>query len=869
MEHGLMSFLRDPWLARPLAFLLSAAVYWVPATTALAQHLADPISDAAAHGQNAGQAFVPSPDIATADSQGNITLYPNGGAPQTIPAGELFPGATGDFSAYTSTYGNDAAMQTLGTDTQAILETQQSYPGEAYRTIIDSRLLSIPDMRSDPVWAQTDDTLNNLAMLAPEFSDCTATTTTVPGSITTRVPDYRTCERLYQAPQFCTLSHQIDVDQYLVTLRAGVYFPHDAVLVADFKTGSVTLDPSGSDPGAVPYGDITPTLNYDAICGSGAPYTYQTLGTWDWPFAGPYDASFTWNVLQEPSCANGFIARIKLTDVGGWAWYYSGIQQQVRLWRKASDTWQWSSPQCPGLLQAVQDGFCTGTLQCTVNNRDCADVNGVTLCGTQLEPPPAPVQGIPNGCLQAEVQANCGFNQGGLQCYTDASGNLQCPQNTGDNPNSCTQYETNPNCGFISSRCLQGAQGASGSCYVYEETWDCGVTTTVPTERTGTTYDCVGPIRCMGNDCVTQPAEQNPDFARAVAALNTAQFMSMDSSCAQASQGGGHYDVNTCTVFAGEAYQCKKAVGGVVDCCKTPDGVSLAEYINLIYKLNDVGAFDTAADWLSASPLRGAWETLRDPVVNSWSSVKDWFASAWNNLSGSTTAAASEQAASLSLEQFKQQMMQAAYDWVNQLFGTDAANALFTDAGGSVVLNESVGAALQWIATAYMIYTIVILVINLIWECEEREFELGAKRELKLCTHVGSYCASELLGSCVEKRESYCCFSSPLSRIIQEQVRPQLAMTWGSAKSPSCNGLSLDQIGQVDWSTVNLDEWIGILNLAGKLPTAANLNLDRVTGSGNFLNVDGNRPDAQTRAVQRIDGLDTTGVRIEAGQQLR
>jgi conjugal transfer mating pair stabilization protein TraN len=121
----------------------------------------------------------------------------------------------------------------------------------------------------------------------------------------------------------------------------------------------------------------------------------------------------------------------------------------------------------------------------------------------------------------------------------------------------------------------------------------------------------------------------------------------------------------------------------------------------------------------------------------------------------------------------------------------------------------------------------------------------------------------------VEKREGYCCFSSPLSRIIQEQVRPQLALTWGSAQSPSCTGLSLDQIARVDWRTVNLDEWIGILNLAGKLPNAANLNLDRVTGSGNWLNINGNRPDAQTRAVQRIDGLDTTGARINAGQQLR
>lgn len=871
MEHGLMSSLRGPRFARPIAFLLSVSIYWVSATAAHANHLGDPIADAAAHGQNAGQAFVPSPDIATADGQGNITLYPNSAMPESIPAGEMFPGASGDFSAYTGTYGNDAAMQSLGTDAQAVLESQQSYPGEAYRTIIDSRLLSMPDMRTDPVWSQTDATLDDLASIASDFADCTRTTTTVSGTITTRVPDYRTCERLYQpSQQSCTLTHDIGVDQFLVTLRAGVYFQHDAILAADFKTGRVTLDPSSPEQGAIPYGEVVPTLDYNALCAAGDDYSYQVQGTWDWPHPGyPYDASFTWSVLQAPTCQNQLVAKIVLTDVGGWAWYFSGIEQQARLWKKTRESWQWSSPECPGVVQGIQDGFCAGTVQCTVNNSDCAEVNGVRLCGTQLEPPPAPVQGIPNGCLRVEVPANCGFNTGGLQCYTDVNGNLQCPQNDGGNADNCSRYETNPSCGFISSRCLEGAQGASGTCYVYEETWDCGVTTTVPTASTGTTYDCVGPIRCMGNDCVAQEAERNPDFARAVAALNTAQFMSMDASCAQASQGGGHYDVNTCTVFAGEPYQCKKAVGGVVDCCKTPDGVSLAEYINLIYKLNDAGAFDTAADWLSTSPLRGAWETLRDPIVNSWSSVKDWFASAWNNLSGSTTAAATEQAASFSLEQFKQQMMQATYEWVNQLFGPDAANALFSNAGGSVALNESVGATLQWITTAYMIYTIAILVINVIWECEEREFELGAKRELKLCTHMGSYCANKVLGSCIEKRESYCCFSSPLSRIIQEQVRPQLAMTWGSAENPSCTGLTLDQIGRIDWSTVNLDEWIGILNLAGKLPNASNLNLDRVTGSGNTLNIYGNRPDAQTRAVQRIDGLDTTGARIDAGQQLR
>ncbi|WP_436286825.1 conjugal transfer protein TraN [Xenorhabdus poinarii] len=28
------------------------------------------------------------------------------------------------------------------------------------------------------------------------------------------------------------------------------------------------------------------------------------------------------------------------------------------------------------------------------------------------------------------------------------------------------------------------------------------------------------------------------------------------------------------------------------------------------------------------------------------------------------------------------------------------------------------------------------------------------------------------MSACIEKRKAYCCFNSPLSRIIQEQVRP-------------------------------------------------------------------------------------------------
>ena len=75
-------------------------------------------------------------------------------------------------------------------------------------------------------------------------------------------------------------------------------------------------------------------------------------------------------------------------------------------------------------------------------------------------------------------------------------------------------------------------------------------------------------------------------------------------------------------------------------------------------------------------------------------------------------------------------------------------------------------------------------------ECEQAEFELGAKRELKSCHYVGSYCASDVLGVCIERRRSYCCFTTPLARILNEQARPQLGRGWGSAKHPDCAGAS-------------------------------------------------------------------------------
>ena len=102
-------------------------------------------------------------------------------------------------------------------------------------------------------------------------------------------------------------------------------------------------------------------------------------------------------------------------------------------------------------------------------------------------------------------------------------------------------------------------------------------------------------------------------------------------------------------------------------------------------------------------------------------------------------------------------------------------------------------------------YVATVAVIQMIYKCTSEEFvecKSGVKK-LYVCWIVLQV---KDLGSCIEKRQAYCCFSSPLSRIINEQVRNQFGENYGSAKNPQCKGIPLDQISEIDWDQINLDE---------------------------------------------------------------
>lgn len=105
-----------------------------------------------------------------------------------------------------------------------------------------------------------------------------------------------------------------------------------------------------------------------------------------------------------------------------------------------------------------------------------------------------------------------------------------------------------------------------------------------------------------------------------------------------------------------------------------------------------------------------------------------------------------------------------------------------------------------------------------LFACSQDEMKLDIKDRMGLCHNLGTYCSSSFLGICSTKRTAYCCFESKLSRILQEQGRPQLGKPWGSAKKEQCQGFTVDEFARLDLSVMDFTDVYADFMDAAKLP---------------------------------------------------
>jgi conjugal transfer mating pair stabilization protein TraN len=108
----------------------------------------------------------------------------------------------------------------------------------------------------------------------------------------------------------------------------------------------------------------------------------------------------------------------------------------------------------------------------------------------------------------------------------------------------------------------------------------------------------------------------------------------------------------------------------------------------------------------------------------------------------------------------------------------------------------------------------------LIGTCTAADRLLAGQIDKGLTHYVGTYCAKSFI-VCTTKAQSYCVFSSKLTRILQEQGRPQLGKTWGTAKKPNCAGFTVDEFSRLDLSVMDFAEIYQDFIEAAKLPNEA------------------------------------------------
>ncbi|MCC9289620.1 conjugal transfer mating pair stabilization protein TraN [Pseudomonas aeruginosa] len=843
---------------------------------------ADAVTAGSAAGQTVGQQA--------------LQVFDGGDASVTLQ--DLFP-ETGDSASLENVYGVDVKTIDLGLRANTRHQSESSSEGEAYRSLIDSGNRMSVDLCNDPMLNQPDQVRSPDFMdgLKQNFADCTSTEDFENVTKNAQVANYKTGERVvdqggnveflddYKVGVIEYVSGQANFQScgpgclYISVGTVGDYYWSGNCKIYEEYTRFRVIAKDAIISATVDRADFD---DYFQILFNDEMLWTHTPGVFPPVTAGSCERGTSWNVAPNKVITDKFrsdddvITFKTRTSVTGGGEGYARIKNIYDPAKPFVDI-GWGPEERLPMIDMIEDGFCTNAqMSCTskpaVDANGCTVTNGVRICRSDM--PASPHPSIDPLCEKAQVSAECSYYKGNMDCYTDGQGVQRCPSNDGANLNTCTQNEQNPSCGFISQGCIDGAKGETGSCYGFEEVWHCGYETSYETiVNTRAQIECAGGARCMGSECFDSWNTKSGDFAYAVGMLQVAQFAEHDLDCG--GDGTDIYEANDCKVFNGEAMECEKALGGYVDCSEAPESVSIFDYViltmNSLKMTSSLEALSRTGNLFApgycAAGTEAALSVGSSDIKGRWGTIVD-----------SATAAFNERFQGAAMGQIQHWLMQQGYDAMVEMGACAAAIAVFgTGAEGSATqgtvtaLSANAAMVVNMIGWVYMVYVIVDLVINIISECEQMEFELGAKKESRQCHFDGSYCACEALGSCVDKREAYCCFGSVVAGIIQESARDQLGFGWGDVKSATCEGFTPAQMAHMDWSRVDLSEWNGMLNLAGGLPTANTDSLEDITRSGSKLqSTDGvKRLNTLDRNVQRLDNFDVDAVNRKAEEGLR
>lgn len=416
---------------------------------------------------------------------------------------------------------------------------------------------------------------------------------------------------------------------------------------------------------------------------------------------------------------------------------------------------------------------------------------------------------------------------------------------------NCALYTQNPNCTQIQSTCLDDdSVRLSVDHNGTELMTECGLKSVVyrckePQILKAGDFKqevvCATPLKdevpCLGLECVsdelpTITAQERSNRGQALGGIGLMAYMQDDMNC----------QAGVCQIFTGQDHTCRCGIKGSFDCCSIKTQVTAQDYIRLssyIMTLEAAAALvkHEVADF-------GSWSAIGGGSGGLISSELDSLIGAYAK-TGLETVRSS----------YLQKLTTKTANLVEQLFGKGMRDRIFVEgaagsASSGTTLHPDVLNSAQGLMQAYVAYKLAVAAYEIITACHTNEYETSMRLNMNSCLYLRSECDHKLLGRCLVRKRHYCCYNSPLARIVMAGLKDQ-----GYAGS-DCRGISATELQNYDLGLIDFSEWNNMVSQSQLLP-AETSNLDTITGSGSALNT-GTRADAAIRAQGRVLELETT-----------
>ena len=339
-----------------------------------------------------------------------------------------------------------------------------------------------------------------------------------------------------------------------------------------------------------------------------------------------------------------------------------------------------------------------------------------------------------------------------------------CDDETGD-----CQALIDAGCVLYSQRCLDA------NCNRYEFVYRCG---DPGIKGYNVVYSCSGDLRCMGSDCVDTSYEANTDFSAAAAAIEVLNQYRVDSDNIQ--------------IFKGEVNECQSSPK---NCCKKAGGgVSVGDYINAARNVISLYSYATGG----ASATWTAYANAFTYVLSSGQTgtLSGLLGNTISNFLGTTTSVLYTSPGVVS------------YQSANAIGVTVTQQGMTEVTMVSAQLISTLATVATVITIALTVFSVLKFFYDYMFQCKKEDIITSSKLQLRLCHLVGVKKEKKFFGLITKKEKVYCCFNSILARIVHEQGRPQIGISWGSANRPNCRGFTPEEFASLDFSKIDLTEYM-------------------------------------------------------------